>query len=132
MSTLSTTTTETSPTRAATVEQLDQRPVVAPPVDIFENAQEVLVVADLPGVDAQGLAIRVDGEQLVLEGRRKSTSPGAPVALEHRPADYRRSFVMPRGIDSTKIAAELKDGVLRLRLPKAEAVKPRRIPVTTG
>ena len=129
MSTLQTTQT---PANLPTAEQIEQRPVVAPPVDIFENAQEVLVVADVPGVNADGLAVRVDGEQLVLEARRTARAQGAALALEHRPADYRRTFVLPRGIDHTRIAAELSNGVLRLHLPKAEAVKPRRIPITTG
>lgn len=129
MSTLQTTQTPASRT---TAEQIEQRPIVAPPVDIFESAQEILVVADVPGVNADGLAVRLDGEQLVLEARRAPRSRGSALALEHRPADYRRTFVLPRGIDPSRIAAELSNGVLRLHLPKAEAVKPRRIPVTTG
>ena len=97
-------------------EAVRQRPAVAPLVDVFENKDEVLLVADLPGVDSPNLRVDVEEERLVIEARRGEW-------------DYRRAFVMPDGIERDKIAAELKDGVLRLRLPKAAAVKPRRIEV---
>jgi HSP20 family molecular chaperone IbpA len=97
-------------------EAVRQRPAVAPVVDVFENKDEVLLVADLPGVNTDGLRVDVEEERLVIEGRRGDW-------------DYRRAFVMPDGIERDKIAAELKDGVLRLHLPKAAAVKPRRIEI---
>lgn len=117
---------------AASAERLEQRPLVAPPVDIYESAQEVLLVADLPGVGSDDLTIRVDGDQLALHARRRRPAPGAPLALERRDFDYGRTFALPRGIDTGAITADLREGVLRLHLPKAEAVKPRRIEVKAG
>jgi len=97
-------------------EAVRQRPAVAPAVDVFENKDEVLLVADLPGVDTESLKVNVEDERLVIEARRGDW-------------DYRRSFVMPDGIDHDKILAKLTNGVLELHLPKAPAVKPRRIEV---
>lgn len=102
-----------------TAEAVRQRPAVAPRCDVFENKDEVLLVADLPGVLQEALRIDVDEERVVLEGRRDAY-------------DFRRSFLLPDGIDRAKIAAELKNGVLWLHLPKAAAIKPRRIEVKAG
>ena len=98
------------------LEAVQQRPAVAPRCDVFENKDEILLVADLPGVAQDGLRIDVDEERVMLEGKRESY-------------DFRRSFLLPDGIDREKIDAELKHGVLWLHLPKAAAVKPRRITV---
>jgi HSP20 family molecular chaperone IbpA len=100
-------------------EAVRQRPAVAPVVDVFENKDEVLLVADLPGVDSESLRVDVEEERLVIEARRGEW-------------DYRRAFVMPDGIDRDKIEAKLKNGVLHLHLPKAAAVKPRRIEVKSN
>jgi HSP20 family protein len=105
--------------RRADAEAVQQRPAVAPRVDVFENKDEILLVADLPGVGEDGLSIDVDEERISLVGKRGAY-------------DYRRSFLLPDGIDRDKIAAELKQGVLTLHLPKAAAIKPRRISVTAS
>jgi HSP20 family protein len=97
-------------------EAVQQRAALAPRCDVFENKDEVLLVADLPGVSQEALRIDVDDERISVEGRRDAY-------------DFRRSFLMPDGIDREKIDAELKNGVLWLHLPKAAAVKPRRIEV---
>lgn len=110
-------------------EQVSQRPTVAPRVDIFENAQEFLVVADLPGVPKHKLNIKVEKDQLLLEGSRAEDAQENLLSREYRPADFARSFVLPGGIDLDKVEALLEAGVLRLRLPKSDALKPRTIPV---
>jgi HSP20 family protein len=110
-------------------EAVQQRPAVAPRVDIFENKDEVLLVADMPGVSKEGLNIHLDHEQLTVEGRVLAETAGRLLAREWRPFDFRRSFLVPKGIDAEKVSAELKQGVLYLHLPKSEAVKPRRVPV---
>jgi len=110
-------------------EQLKDRPSVAPLVDIFENDQEVLLQADLPGVDSDGLHLSFDGGQLTLEAHRLPEAANQLLAAEYRPFDYRRTFLIPDGIDPTKIAAELKNGILLVHLPKTEPIKPRRIPI---
>lgn len=110
-------------------ESVKGRPVVAPPVDIYENADEILLVADLPGVAEEQLAVRLEKDLLSIEGQMGTASPGTLLAGNFKPVDYRREFVVPKGIDAEKIDATLKGGVLRVRLPKAAAVKPRQIQV---
>lgn len=113
---------------ARRAEAMQQRPFVAPLCDIYENESEVLLVADLPGVGSDGLELSFDKGQLTLEARRRAET-ARPVAAEFRPVDYRRTFVLPDGIDASKIAAELEAGVLRVHLPKAAPLRPRRIEV---
>jgi HSP20 family protein len=114
------------------VEAVSDRPVVVPYVDVFENEQELVVVADLPGVARDDLTIRLEENELTIEARRSPVTQGAPLATEYRTADYRRSFVLPRGIDRDAIDARLTAGVLRVGLPKAAAARPRRIEIKAG
>jgi len=107
-------------------EKMAQRAAVAPAVDIFENKDELLILADLPGVAKEDLSIHFDKGQLTLEGRLREFGP------DEEPFDYRRSFVVPQGIDAEKISANLQSGVLRLVLPKPAAIKPRPIAVNAG
>jgi HSP20 family protein len=107
-------------------EKMAQRAAVAPVVDIFENKDELLIVADLPGVAKEDLAIQFDKGHLTLEGRLKAFGP------DEEPFDYRRTFVIPQGVDAEKISANLQSGVLRVTLPKPVAMKPRQIAVTAG
>jgi HSP20 family molecular chaperone IbpA len=100
-------------------ERVQSRPSATPRVDVFENKDEVLLLADLPGVTQDGLKLHLDEEQLDLEGQTPSF-------------DYRRSFYMPQGTDRERVSAELKNGVLWLHLPKSPAIKPRRIEVKGG
>lgn len=113
-----------------TPEKIQQRPAVAPLVDIFENADELLVVADLPGVTQDKLSIRVEKGELTLEAQR-SDAAEIGVPTEGLP-DYRRSFVVPQGIDTDRIGADLQAGVLRVHLPKSASLKPRQIPIKTS
>lgn len=106
-----------------------ERRAFIPPVDIYENADEVLVMADLPGIGKDSLTIHLDKGQLTIEGRRKSAGEGNELAVELEATDYRRSFVLPPGIQSDGITAELNHGVLRVHLPKSAALKPRQIQV---
>ena len=114
---------------ALTAEQLDRRPVVAPPVDIYENRDEILVFADVPGARTDGITIRLEKNELYLHARREDAAAGTAVAGPGRAADYSRTFIVPRGIDAEKITADLTAGVLRIHLPKSDAVKPRKIEV---
>lgn len=104
---------------------------IAMPVDIFEDAEGITLVADMPGVSRESLAIGVDGDTLAIEG---AMSLGESARLEDvyaevRVAQYKRSFVLGRDLDSGSIDATLKNGVLTLRIPKAEEARPRRISV---
>jgi HSP20 family molecular chaperone IbpA len=104
-------------------EKMAQRPTFAPPVDIFEDKDEILILADVPGVAADGFSIHLDREQLTIDARRSQVQTGEEAF------DYRRVFSVPHGIDADKIAATLQNGVLRLVLPKPAALKPRQIEV---
>ena len=107
-------------------EKMAQRAAVAPAVDIFENKEQLLIVADLPGVAKEDLSIHFDKGHLTLEGRLTNFAP------DEEPFDYRRTFVIPQGVDAEKISANLQGGVLRVTLPKPAAMKPRQIAVTAS
>jgi HSP20 family molecular chaperone IbpA len=113
-------------------ERVEQRPWVAPRVDVFENKDELVLVVDLPGVTQDALKIHLEAERLDIEARPEPPRPATALLRETRRFDYRRSFVLPGWVDREKAAAQLKDGVLTLRLPKVAAVKPRRIEVKAG
>ena len=100
-------------------------------VDIVEDANGITLEADMPGVAKEDLSIRVEGDTLTVEGEVKlGESRGIePVYAEYRVARYRRSFVLSRDLDTEKVEATMKDGVLRLHLAKREQAKPRRIEV---
>jgi HSP20 family molecular chaperone IbpA len=113
------------------VENVKQRAAAAliPNVDVYENPSEILLVVDLPGISKEGLQIDLDKDQLVIEARRRTPHEHRLHSQEFRAADYRRSFAIPVGIDRDKVDAELKAGVLTLRLPKSDALRPRQIQI---
>jgi HSP20 family molecular chaperone IbpA len=106
-------------------------PVFAPAVDIFENEKELVLLADIPGVQSSDLTIDLNDGVLTLSG--DAESPEKPtesdIFREYRTGKYFRQFTVSEVIDQAKIDAELKDGVLRLHLPKVEAAAPRKISV---
>lgn len=115
-------------------EQTRPGPVYTPAVDIFENDSEITVLADLPGVKAQDLNIDLRESVLTLSG--PVTGPEVPgrksVLQEYESGMFFRQFTLSESIDQGKIDAKLKDGVLRLELPKLERAKPRQITVKTA
>jgi HSP20 family protein len=104
-------------------EKMAERPTVAPPVDIFEDKEQILILADVPGVTPEGFSIHLDREHLTIDARRPRSATGEEAF------DYRRTFVVPRGVEADKIAANLQNGVLRLALPKPATLRPRQIEV---
>lgn len=102
-----------------------------PPVDVVEDEAGITLTADLPGVAKENLAIRMDGDTLTIEAPVSlgESQNMEPVYAEIRAAAYKRSFTLSRELDTAKIDAALKDGVLKLYVPKAEQAKPRRIEV---
>ena len=98
---------------------------------IIEDAEGITLRADLPGVDRENLNIAVEGETLTIEGTVDLGESNSiqPIYSEIRVAQYRRSFVLGRDLDANRIEAAMRDGVLTLRIPKAERAKPRRIEV---
>jgi HSP20 family protein len=105
---------------------------VAPPVDVYENSDEVLLVADVPGVSGELVDVRVENGTLTLQARRPEENDGTALAREYDVVDYARTFRIPAGIDTASISAEAKNGTLLVRLPKIAAVKPRKIAVSQG
>jgi HSP20 family protein len=110
---------------------LPQRGYVSPRVNINETKDGYLLEAEMPGVNKDGLELSLEGNELTLVGRRHDESEGLELVYrESTNRDYRRAFVLDPTIDTAKIDAKVENGVLRLHLPKAEQVKPRRIAIT--
>jgi len=109
-----------------------QLPVIAPEVDVFENDQEILLQADMPGVLKEDIVINIDNGKMVLSGIRRLESVGADTWKEFGEVEFRRNFSVPQSIDTNQVNAEFKDGQLCLHLPKSEAAKPRQIEIKAG
>lgn len=112
-------------------EQAGNQPFVVPPVDVFEDESGITLLADLPGVSRDRLGVRVDGDSLILEASASTVQP-ENMQLVYGEAlypSYRRQFTLSRELDASRIEATLKDGVLKLGIPKLEEAKPRRIEV---
>ena len=103
--------------------------VFTPAVDIFETEKDITLLADMPGVKVGDLNIDLRESVLTLDGDVKPPEGDDEVDVirEYRTGKYYRQFTLSQVIDQAKIDAELKDGVLRLRLPKVEAATPRKI-----
>ena len=108
----------------------NERPV-SPAVDIFEDAHGITLLADMPGVSKERLDVKLDGDSLSIEGRVELDAPAEMRALwaEVSVPRFRRSFTLSRELDAARIEANLKDGVLTLRVPKQAHAQPRRIEV---
>ena len=102
---------------------------VTPLVDIFETADGLTVVADLPGVEKDGLEVKVDDGILTIEGKSKIQPLESLILKEWEPFSFFRQFELSDVVNQEKIAAELKHGVLTLSLPKLEKQKPKQITV---
>ena len=101
-----------------------------PDVNIYETKDGYLLEAEMPGVPKSGLEITLEGNELTITGRRTDEAPKAEVLfLESRPLNYRRVFELDPTVDTSKISAQMEQGILTLTLPKAEKVKPRKITI---
>ena len=114
---------QNQPTTATRIEY------VAPEVDILETKEDYLLQADMPGVAKADLEVLIEGNELTLVGRRQRPVTGDVLVSEIELRDYRRSFVLDPQIATNRITAQLDQGVLTVHLPKAEAVKPRKIAI---
>lgn len=124
-------------TAAKTDEKQDEKQnekrerALIPPVDVIEDSMGITLYADLPGVPREALNIRVEADTLLIEGEFGLEVPAgmeASHAEVSRPR-YHRLFTLSKELDSDKVSAELKNGVLKLRIPKAEHAQPRRIQI---
>ncbi len=120
---------------ASRVERTRDRQVLSPPVDILENNDEIVLTADMPGVDQQSVDITLEQDVLTIEGRMAGDEGPDGYALglhEFQAGDYRRVFTLATDVDRDRISAQVKNGVLRLVLPKAEPAKAKKITVHAG
>ena len=119
---------------AAGAEQTRPCPVFIPAVDIFENENGITLMADMPGVATDDINIDVRENTLTLTGEIKpfENADETDILVEYETGQYYRQFTLPELVDQEKIDAQLKDGVLTLVLPKAEAAKPRKIEIKTN
>lgn len=115
----------------APAEQTKPGLVFTPAVDIFETDTELTLLADMPGVKINNLNIDLNENVLTLDGDVESPEGAdeTDIIREYRTGKYQRQFTLSQVIDQSKIDAELKDGVLQLKLPKIEAATPRKITV---
>jgi HSP20 family molecular chaperone IbpA len=106
-------------------ERESDKPRLAPPVDVLENQDEILVVADLSGVSRDNLTIRLEESELSIRGEQ--ADPGEGTGWQ--PVEFHRTFRVPGIVDPEGVSAELKNGVLTVQLRKREEAKPRQIEV---
>lgn len=112
----------------------EQDVYLLPAVDIYEDSGGITLKADLPGVSHDRLEIQVEGNNLAIEGQ---AAIEMPEGMESLHADigttrYRRSFTLSNELETDKVSAEMKDGVLTLQLPKRAELQPRKIEVKVG
>ncbi|TFW09835.1 Hsp20/alpha crystallin family protein [Oxalobacteraceae bacterium OM1] len=103
-----------------------------PPVDVIEDGNGITLLADMPGVTKDKLTLSLDADNLTIEGE---VDMGTPPEMESRYAEikvprYRRTFTLSRELDPEKAQAQLNNGVLRLHIPKAAHLQPRKIQIT--
>jgi HSP20 family protein len=116
------------------VERTRDRPTFVPRADIYETDQEIVVIADMPGVDEHSVDITLENDVLTINGHIEPLHPEdySLAYAEYRVGDYQRSFALPDQIDRAKIEATVKDGVLHLHLPKVVEARTKKIAVKTG
>lgn len=116
------------------VERTRPRKVYAPLVDIFETAEAIVVVADMPGVDENGIDISMEKNLLTIKGTVCSEAPaGYGVAFaEYGQGDYERVFTISNEVDRDAVEATIKNGVLRLTLPKSKQARAKKVSVMAG
>lgn len=102
-----------------------------PPVALEDTGPAFVVRAEVPGIDAKAIELAVDDGTVTLKGEREEKPPEGYTVQRRERANYRftRSFALPNKVDSDKVSAELKNGVLTVTLPKAKEAQPRQIPV---
>ena len=118
-----------TPSTTEAGQRVPSRPVFLPPADIYETHNSIVVMAEMPGVPPDGVEITLERRVLTIRGRSATNEHAGyqRVYNEYTDGDYERVFTLSENIDRDRIEATLKDGVLHLTLPKAEAARARRI-----
>lgn len=125
---------QTNPPGARATEQTRDVPVYVPQTDIYETAEAVVVLADMPGVDEKHVDVQLENNVLTLTGHVVPEPPEGHelVYREFVPGDYQRSFTLSETVDRNGIRARMTNGVLRVTLAKTKEAQPRRIAVEAG
>ncbi len=123
------TTNQTAPAASEGARRMPPRPVFLPPADVYETKDSIVVLAEMPGVPSDGVDITLERRVLTIRGRTAAAEHAGyqRVYNEYADGDYERVFTLSENIDRDRIEARLRDGVLHLALPKAEAAKARKI-----
>jgi len=125
--------TKTSEIPVSAARRTDEPPesYFVPATDIYETANELVITADLPGIKPEGLRVTVEDNVLEIRGTlgARAEAPGEVLLQEFATGEFYRAFQLPADFDTDRIQAALKQGVLTVRLPKSERLKPRRIEV---
>jgi HSP20 family protein len=106
-----------------------------PAVDIFENEHEIVIKAELPGMEAKDIEVRMEKNVLTIKGERRFEKEAKEEnyhRIEREYGNFSRTFSLATAVDEEKIAAEYKDGVLKVVLPKREEVKPKPIKIAAA
>jgi len=104
----------------------------SPAVDIFEKGEDLVIRAELPGIEKDAIEVRVENDTLTLSGSRERDSELQDehvYRLERVHGSFERSFRLPKSVDASRIEAEFKNGVLQVKLPKAEEARPRKVEI---
>jgi HSP20 family protein len=122
------------PQTTETAARAPSRPLFLPPADIYETRENIVVLAEMPGVAPDGIDITLERRVLTIRGRSGANEHAGyqRVYTEYADGDYERAFTLSENIDRDRIEATLKNGVLHLVLPKAETAKARKIELKTG
>jgi len=109
----------------------DNDTVMLPPVDVIEDSTGITLYADLPGLSKDKLIMQIENDTLTIEGELRLDTPAGLQAsrVEVNFPRYRRSFTLSKELDAEHVSAEFKQGVLKVRIPKAEHAQPRKIPI---
>lgn len=108
-------------------------PAWMPPVDVYETPEAIVLKAELPGIQKEDVDIQVERNVLTLKGERKAEREVKEenyYRLERQTGTFYRSFSLPHSVQADRIEASMRDGVLEVRLPKAEEAKPKKVKVS--
>lgn len=105
---------------------------IKPAVNIVENEEGLMLTADIPGAAKESLEVNVENGILTISAQASMPMPGNPIYKEFELAPYHRQFSVPEVLDHAKAIANFNNGILTLRIPKAEMAKPRKIEVKVG
>jgi len=103
----------------------------APRTNLYDLGEKLEIIAEVPGLSKEDISIKIQGNYLEMSGTRKSDAPEGYKAhrVERGTPTFTRSFTLPSDVDSEKVEASLKNGILTLTLPKAEAAKPKQVTI---